>query len=915
MKRFIDPCATLLLLLGSSSCMSPKLLMAEPISKRPNIVVILSDDMGYSDLGCFGGEIKTPTLDGLSHNGLRFTQFYNTARCCPTRAALLTGMYPHEAGLGHMTGHQHDGLPGYSGNLRSNCATLAEALRPAGYQAYHLGKWHVSNNVHPQGPRHTWPRARGFHRSYGTIAGAGNFFDPASLVRDDLPITIHTDPEKYPADDYYYTDALSDEAARFIREHHHTYANTDTPFVIYIAFTAAHWPMHAKDRDIAAVKGRYDAGYEAISQKRLQNLEHLGIINSDFVPAPLTKKWAAVKNRAWEAACMEVYAAMIESMDRGIGRVVHALKETEVFDNTLVMYCQDNGACAEDIGRKTNDSRQTAPSLPIIADDTLLTHVHAKQTRDGWPILGGSAVMPGPRDTFIAYGEGWAGVSNTPLQRFKHWVHEGGISTPLIVHWPRGIPESRRGTTVDVPAHVIDLVPTCMAVAGAKHPSESDEVSWKKPSGISLLPTFATGTCDRVEPIYFEHEGNRAVRDGDWKLVAAGPASDWELYNIAKDRGETKDLAAVNGDRVKNMSQAWESWAHKSGAKPWPWKDTKGAPKSKNTSINRASESPSVFNFVRQSEKNKKIKGDSAAISKSRPKDISIEPTIADVAYGPHPKQVLHVWKAVGDTPRPLVFFVHGGGWTGGDRSSVSGVLRRTLDAGISVVSVEYRFISEAQADGIQPPVKAPLFDAARALQFVRSNAKAWNIDPVRIGASGGSAGACTSLWLAFHDDLADPASLDPVSRESTRLFCVAVNGAQTSLDPKQMTEWIPNSRYGGHAFGFLKNPKERDSQFAEFLAARESILPWINEYSPYALVSQDDPPVYLFYTSPPNMGKEEKDPTHSANFGVKLAERLKEVDVPCELVYPGSMIVTHQTTVDYLIKTLHVPAASHKKE
>ncbi len=283
------------------------------------------------------------------------------------------------------------------------------------------------------------------------------------------------------------------------------------------------------------------------------------------------------------------------------------------------------------------------------------------------------------------------------------------------------------------------------------------------------------------------------------------------------------------------------------------------------------------------------------------------KPTQANVAYGPHPKQVLDFWQAKSDQPAPLVFFIHGGGWQGGSKGRVDGV-QDYLDAGISVVSVEYRFIAEATADKVVPPVKGPLHDAARALQFVRSKAAEWHLDKARIGASGGSAGACSSLWLAFHPDLADPQSSDPVARESTRLWCAAVLGAQTTLDPRQMKEWTPNSNYGGHAFGFTGDPQKHLSQFGEFLAGREKILPWIAEYSPYALVTADDPPVYLQYHAPPALGKEQKDPTHTANFGVKLQEKCRSVGVACELVYPGAPDVKHKTVQAYLIERLKAP-------
>jgi acetyl esterase/lipase len=295
-----------------------------------------------------------------------------------------------------------------------------------------------------------------------------------------------------------------------------------------------------------------------------------------------------------------------------------------------------------------------------------------------------------------------------------------------------------------------------------------------------------------------------------------------------------------------------------------------------------------------------------AARPKPKPEVYAIKPTIADVAYGPHKKQVMHFWKAESAKPTPLLFYIHGGGWMGGNRAGVGGLLGKCLQAGISVVSVEYRFIPEATADKVVPPVKGPLTDAARALQFVRSKAAEWNIDKLRIGASGGSAGACSSLWLAFHDDMADAQSSDPIARESTRLWCAAVDGAQTTLDPAQMREWTPNSNYGGHAFGFTgTNGKDRVSQFEEFHSKRETILPWIAEYSPYALVSKDDPAIFMNYSKPPALGQIEKDPTHTANFGVKLQEHCLANGVACELSYPGAAAHPHASSLEYLLAKL----------
>lgn len=300
-------------------------------------------------------------------------------------------------------------------------------------------------------------------------------------------------------------------------------------------------------------------------------------------------------------------------------------------------------------------------------------------------------------------------------------------------------------------------------------------------------------------------------------------------------------------------------------------------------------------------------KTDSGAKLAAKPAEPQRAPTQANVAYGTHERQVLDFYRADSATPTPVVFHIHGGGWVAGDKKVVA-ALEKYLAAGISVVSINYRYSTQAQIAGVKPPVEWPIADAARALQFVRSKGKEWNLDKQRIGATGGSAGACSSLWLAFHPDLADAKSLDPVARESSRLWCAAVSGAQTSLDPKELKDWTPNSRYGGHAFGFMPDPRDnktRDTQFAAFLAGRESVLPWIKKYSPMEHVSSDDPPIWMIYSSAPALGQEQKDPTHTANYGVKLQERCKATGVPCELVYPGAPDVRHAKTEDFLIATL----------
>jgi arylsulfatase len=322
--------------------------------RRPNIVVIMSDDMGYSDLGCYGGEIKTPHLDKLAAGGLRFTQFYNTARCCPTRAALLTGLYPHQAGVGHMM--EDRGHDGYRGDLNRRCATIAEVLKPAGYGTYAVGKWHVTRHIQPNGPKHNWPLQRGFDRFYGTITGAGSFFDPGTLTRDNTNISPFADSEYQPPR-YYYTDAIADHAIRFVGEH--CQKRSSDPFFLYVAFTAGHWPMHALEEDIAKYRVAYDAGYDAIRQARVKRLHEFGMMPTEWATAPTVGDWSKHYNefRAWEIRGMEVYAAMIDRMDQNIGRLVAELSRRKQLDNTLILFLQDNGGCQETIGRQGQMTR------------------------------------------------------------------------------------------------------------------------------------------------------------------------------------------------------------------------------------------------------------------------------------------------------------------------------------------------------------------------------------------------------------------------------------------------------------------------------------------------------------------------------------------------------------------------------
>lgn len=538
-------------------------------ARRPGIVVILSDDMGFSDIGCYGGEIRTGNLDRLASQGLRFSRFYNNARCCPTRASLLTGLYPHQAGVGHMM--EDRGSDAYRGDLAPGCVTIAEVLRPAGYRSYAAGKWHVTRRVDPSGPKHNWPLQRGFDRYYGTITGAGSYFDPCTLVRDNTMISAAADPEYRPAS-YYYTDAITDHAVRFLGDH--AREHPDTPFFLYVAYTAAHWPMHARPEDVARYRGKYDAGFAPVRRARLEKAAKLGLVDPAQGLTDQALAWEGIDDRVREAACMEVYAAMVDRMDQGIGRIVAELRRTGRLDDTLLLFLQDNGGCAETMGREPTENRvdgppAAAPTLPPLSADALQPVGPPVQTREGYPVRQGPHVYPGPADSYIAYGKGWANVSNTPFREYKHWVHEGGISTPLIVHWPAAIAAERRGTIVRDPGHLVDLVATCVDVSGAGYPQKRSERSVPPMEGVSLRPAFRGEGLKRPGPIFWEHEGNRAVLDGRWKLVAKH-AQPWALYDIETDRTERHDLASSRPDQAAALAAGWDAWAARVGVRPWP---------------------------------------------------------------------------------------------------------------------------------------------------------------------------------------------------------------------------------------------------------------------------------------------------------------------------------------------------------
>lgn len=539
----------------------------ESVTPRPNIILIMSDDMGYSDIGCYGGEINTPHLDALASGGLRFTQFYNTARCCPTRASLLTGLYPQQAGIGHMVNDR--GTPAYRGDLSDQAMTIAELLKSAGYATYLSGKWHVTPYQIDNPDKKNWPRQRGFDRFFGMISGAGSLYDPRSLTEDNTYVA--------PRDGFYCTTDFTDYAIKCIEEH-----QSEDPYFLYLAYTAAHWPMHAPAEAVAKYKGKYDMGWDQMRMQRYDRMKELGLIKPEW---NLTSRdsfiepWSDdIEDRAWELANMEVYAAMVDLMDQGIGRIIDLLKSNGQLDNTLIFFLQDNGACAEELSSKKSNP---ATELQPMEEGALQTEMIPIYTRDGKPVKVMRDAWPGPPEGYTAYGKNWANASNTPFREYKHWVHEGGISTPLIVHWPAGI--ESEGAMRTEPSHLIDIMATCVDVGEADYPSEYRGKPITPMAGTSLVPTFANQPLER-EAIYWEHEGNRAVRMGKWKLISKAdkqkafkwdkfaelPPVQWELFDMEADRTETNDLSEANPSVVKRMSDMWLSWAEHVGAIPRP---------------------------------------------------------------------------------------------------------------------------------------------------------------------------------------------------------------------------------------------------------------------------------------------------------------------------------------------------------
>jgi arylsulfatase len=457
---------------------------------------------------------------------------------------MLTGLHPHQTGVGILT--YDSGPEGYAGNLNHRCVTIPQVLKGNGYRTYMSGKWHVASSLTK--PTDTWPLQRGFDEFYGTIIGAGSFYDPNTLTRGNANAE-----HEAKADGFFYTDAISNQAVAYVDKHVRERAHE--PFFMYVAYTAPHWPLHAHDEDIAKYRGRFDQGWDALREERLDKLVDWGILNDAWKLSPrdpTQPPWTEAEHKAWLLRCMEVYAAQVDRMDQGIGRIVESLKKNGQLENTVIIFLSDNGACAEDIPENV--------TIDELVDKLMIAKKH---TRAGEPVHFGNDPnrMPGPENTYQSYGVAWANLSNTPFRLYKHWIHEGGISTPLIVHWPAGIRD--KGRLRHTPGYLPDILATIVDLTGSTYPDTYDGNRVEPLEGMSLKSVFDDDALDRP-PMFWEHEGNAAVRIGKWKLVRNYPGP-WELYDMDADRTELHDLAAQHPDRVADMSAQYAEWAKRCG--------------------------------------------------------------------------------------------------------------------------------------------------------------------------------------------------------------------------------------------------------------------------------------------------------------------------------------------------------------
>jgi len=516
-----------LLLLSFTSSTKKK----EKAAPHPNIIIILADDMGYSDIGCFGSEINTPNLDKLASEGLRLTNFYNAGRCCPSRASLLTGLYPHQAGIGDML-QPMGKTAAYQGYLNDSCVTIAQLLKTAGYHTITSGKWHVGQ------PSSAWPCNRGFDESFSMMNNGSNYYNTEPLYNDGRTITLMQECQKIiktDQDKFYMTDAVTNYALNALD---HRKGQTD-PFFLYVTYTAPHWPLHALPEDIQKYKGKYLKGWDTLRQERYERQVKAGIINSSWPLSPRYEKAAAWNtlsdsNKVMWDTRMAIYAAMVESMDRGIGQIMQKLKAIGKDQNTLIIFLSDNGGSADEVKS--------------------LSYVIQKSG------------TPGSSASIDSYGPEWGNVSNTPFRMFKKNTHEGGIASPFIAWFPGMI---KAGSISHTPAHIIDLMPTCLSLAGLTYPSTYNQKTIKPVEGRSLTPILKGQSYTPHETICWEHEGSRAIRKGKWKLVSEYPSKTWELYDLEKDRTETLNLAAIHPELVKELSADYTNWATKVGVVDW----------------------------------------------------------------------------------------------------------------------------------------------------------------------------------------------------------------------------------------------------------------------------------------------------------------------------------------------------------
>lgn len=504
-----------------------------PHSTRPNIVLIMADDMGYSDLGFMGSGIQTPNIDRLAKEGVVFSQCYNTGRCCPTRASLLTGLYSHQTGMGWMTA-SNLGHPGYTGDLNSHCVTIAQVLKQAGYSCYMTGKWHMTYDgyMNPEGPRHNWPLQRGFDRFFGHLTGGGSYFTPETLT--------YGNEQLKPPKDFYLTNAVSDSTISFLKQHFHN--QNENPFFCYVAYYAPHRPLHALQEDIKKYRGKFMNGWDKNREQRFARMKELGMFEENCLLSARDKsipEWDSLtenEKKIWDAR-MAVYAAQIDCMDQGIGKIIQTLEENGALDNTLIIFLSDNGGCAEFQGGKLNEE-----DLPML----------------------------GQENPAESYRTNWANVSNTPFREYKSFVYQGGISTPLIMHWPKQL--KAKGTISKQVTHVIDLMPSLIELTEADYPQKINESVIYPLPGKSLLPAMYGKVFDRG-PLFFEHEANCAVIDRNWKLVSKGKyqppyQGDWELYDLKTDPTEIHNRIAEYPEKAKELMTLWNKWALKNQVYP-----------------------------------------------------------------------------------------------------------------------------------------------------------------------------------------------------------------------------------------------------------------------------------------------------------------------------------------------------------